>query len=478
MTMVVAQTLIRAEEVLDDQLSPACTLEWDHHFGNTDLIQAMRIVELAGPYHSVNPWEIEDAAGRHYLNVTGYSSLPFGERDPELIAFVRGVLERDRGICFPQQSASPWRAALAHNLIALLAEHAPSHADSEVHFANSGAEAVENALKFVRAARPHARYLLSFQGAYHGLTWMALSLTGSHDYQDPFRPLVPDIVHLPFGDYDAVEAKVRELGPGNVAGLILEPIQGEAGVIIPPEGYLRAVGELCHMHDILVVADEIQVGLGRTGHWFESLAQGLEPDILTLGKHLSGGLAPIGVTIARRGLCQRALCGMGCGRVASTYSGNTLAMAIGLKALELLVQHDMPTRAHRLGAEGLERLRAIQAAHPNLLDEVRGAGLLYALQFHPVLSPTWLKGQEALIGEFTGTVGLAVLHQAGVEGNLSLNDKRIVRLTPPLNIPEELFSALWDRVERVADLNHPAWRMMLHMHLHTLLGLAAMARSS
>jgi acetylornithine/succinyldiaminopimelate/putrescine aminotransferase len=475
--MAIAHKLIGAQTVLDEPLPTAQVLKWEKTSGNLSLIHAMEILDMAGPYTTASPWEIEDYHGIRRIDAFGYSALPFGDRDPELVEFLREFLERDRTQSLPQQSASVWRAALAHNLITLLADFAPSHADSEVHFASTGAEAVENGVKFMRAARPGARYLISFEGAYHGLTWMAMSLTGNREYQQPFEPLVPEVIHLPFGDYDAFEATIRGLGARNVAGVVLEPIQGEAGVIIPPSGYLRALGDVCRFHGILILADEIQVGLGRTGHWFESLAQGLEPDILTLGKHLSGGLVPIGVTIARRKLCQRVLAGLGCGRLASTYSGGALALAIGVKSLEMLMERDLPARAARLGGLGLNRLRALQAARPDLLDAVRGAGLLYAMQFHPVVPAAWAHGQEELVGELSGAVGESLLHHAGVEGCLSLNDKRIVRLTPALTIPEDLFETMLQRIERLADRNHPAWHMLLHTHLHTLIGLADMARA-
>lgn len=475
--MAVAASLIRAEDVLHDQLTAERAVTWDLTHGNADLIRALKALDMAGPFTVVSPWEVEDEHGARRINATGYSALPFGELYPELVAFVHEYLEQGRSMGLPQQSASRWRAALAHNLIALLAEFAPSHVDSEVHFASSGSEAVENAIKFVRASRPHARHLINFQRAYHGHTWMALSLTPSHAYQDLFRPLAPDVVTLPFGEITAVERTVAGLGADNIAAVVLEPIQGEAGVIVPPEGYLRAVGALCRRHGILVVADEIQVGLGRTGHWFESIAQGLEPDILTLGKHLSGGLVPIGVTIARRGLCQQAVGGLGCDRLAGTYSGSALAMAVGLKALELLVEQDLPARAGRLGVKGLARLRTIQERYPQLVEAARGTGLLFALQLRPIVSPQWLQTQAQLIGEFTGILGVRVLHQAGVEANLSLSDKRVVRVTPPLTIPEPLFDEMWDRIERAADLNSPAWRMVLHTPLHTLLGLADVVRA-
>jgi acetylornithine/succinyldiaminopimelate/putrescine aminotransferase len=346
-------------------------------FGNADLILAMQALDMAGPFRAVSPWELEDERGVRRINATCYSALPFGVRHPELTEFMREYFEHNRSMGLPQQSVSLWRAALQHNLITLLARFAPSHADSEILLSNSGAEAVETAIKFVRGGRPNARYLINFTAAYHGLTWMALSLTPNHDYQDIFKRLLPDVVTVPFGKIEAVRESIAGLAPENVAAVIVEPIQGEAGVIIPPFGFLRSLGELCREDGILVVADEIQTGLGRTGHWFESIAQGLEPDIVTLAKPLGGGLVPIGATIARRGLRKRTLGGLSCGRNTSTFGGNSLAAAVALRSLEMLIKDDLPARAAKIGERGLARLRAIQARYPDLLEEVRGAGMLY-----------------------------------------------------------------------------------------------------
>lgn len=465
---------ISAEEVLDGRLGADRTVQLDARHGNADLIRAVQLMDLAGPFTPVSPWELEDEHGVRRINASGYSALPFGDGYPELVEFIHGYLERSPELALPLQSASRWRAALAHNLISLLVEFAPSHADSEVHFSNSGSEAVENAMKFVRAARPRARYLINFQRAYHGHTLMALSLTPRHGYQDVFKPMVADVVTLPFGELEPLERTIAGLGPENVAAIVLEPIQGEGGVNIPPDGYLRALGELCRHHGILVVADEIQTGLGRTGHYFESLAQGLEPDILTLGKHLSGGMVPIGVTIARRELCRRAVGGLGFDRLAGTYSGNSLSMAIALKSLDLLVEQDLPARAQALGKQGLQRLQEIQARHPRLVQEVRGAGLLFALQLRPVFAPAWLHSRADQIDGLTAALGLSVLHQVGVHANMALNARRVVRLSPALTIPENLFEELWNRVERGADLNNPAWRMVAHSHLRALVGFAGL----
>ncbi len=465
---------ISAEEILHGDLGTEQALELDREHGNNDMIRTLQFLHMAGPFTPVSPWELEDDQGVRRINACGYSAMPFGNASPELVEFLHQYLEHNHDVGLPQQSASRWRAALAHNLIALLAEFAPSHADSQVHFANSGAEAVENAIKFVRASRPHARYLINFQHGYHGLTLMALSLTPNHTYQDLFKPLAADVVTLPFGEFDAVERAIAGLGPENVAAVVLEPIQGAGGVILPPEGYLQAIGHLCQRHAILVVADEIQTGLGRTGHWFESLAQGLEPDIITLGKHLSGGMVPIGVTIARRALCRRAVGGTGWGRLAGTYSGNSLAMAIAVKSLDLLIEHDLPARAQTLGQRGLQRLREIQTRHPRLVEEVRGAGMLFALQLRPVFAPAWLQSQADSIADLTSALGWSVLYQAGVQA--VLNVRGVLGLTPALTMPEELFEEMWNRVERAVDLNDPAWHLVMHTHLQTLLGLANLAR--
>jgi acetylornithine/succinyldiaminopimelate/putrescine aminotransferase len=247
---------------------------------------------------------------------------------------------------------------------------------------------------------------------------------------------------------------------------------------VPPAGYLAAVGEFCRRHEILVVADEVQTGLGRTGHWFESLAQGLEPDIITLGKHLSGGMAPIGVTIARRELCQRAIGGLGCDRIAGTYSGNSLSTAIALKSLELLVQHDLPARAQALGRRGGERLHEIAAAAPQFVEEVRAAGMLFALQLRPILGANGhRRGQDAL-DELTTSLGMSALHEGGVEANMALNATRVVRLSPALTIPDDLFDEMWNRVEQTALRNNPSWRLLMHTHARTLLGVADLAHTT
>lgn len=456
-------------------LAPRRTVELESRHGNGDLIKVLDILGIGGPFRVRSPWELEDERGRRLIHAGGYAALPFGESYGPLLEFVRECLDSGLGMGFAQQSASEWRAALETNLVALLSSFAPSHADSQVFFSNSGAEAVEAALKFVRAARPKARVVINFTRAYHGKTFGALSLTPNEEYQGPFKPLPGDVHTLPFGDATALEAAIERLGPDDVAGIFVEPVQGEAGVIAPPPEFLPALGELARRHDIPVVADEIQTGLGRTGHWFASLAAGLEPDIITLAKPLSGGLVPIGATMVRREIAQRLLGGLGSKRHSNTFGGGSLAAAVAVRALELIIEEGLIERAREQGARGLERLREIQARYPGYIEEVRGAGMLFALKLRPVVRPSLLPGQEELISTLGSVLALRALHLNGVHACFTLNHSQIVRLTPALNMPAEVFDELFDRVERTARANRGSWRMLPGTPVTRLVRLARVA---
>jgi acetylornithine/succinyldiaminopimelate/putrescine aminotransferase len=466
---------VNSADVLSERYSAGAALSDEMRHGNGDLIRALEALGVAGPFKTVSPWVLADETGKEKINAGGYAAIPFGDRYPPLVRFVQDYLEHDRAMGLPQQSAASWRAALETNLVALLATFAPSHADSRVFFSNSGAEAIETAIKFVKAARPKAKEIINFKGAYHGKTFGALALTPNAEYQDMFRPLMPNVTTLPYGDLMALETAVRRLGAAAVAAVIVEPTQGEAGVISPPDGFLRGLGELCGRHGILVIADEIQTGLGRTGHWFASIAAGLEPDIVTLAKPLGAGITAVGATIARRGIFGKTLAGFSSKRHSNTFGGNSLAMAIGVKALEMLVQENLPERSRTLGAQGLERLRALQGKYPNLLENTRGAGMLMALQFRTVIPPRIIPGLEELIGELSGALGLRTVYEGGVIANLSLSSKRVVRLTPALNIPEDLFSEMFNRIEQTCERSPTANHMLRRTPVDRLYRLGRLA---
>lgn len=443
--------------------------------GNGDLMRVLDALGIAGPFTRVSPWELKDERGRSLIHAGGYAALPFGEAPPDLVAAAQAYLADLQRPSFAQQALSDWRAALETNLVALLASQAPSHAKSRVLFSNSGAEAIEIAMKILRAARPKAPWILTFTGAYHGKTFGALSVTPTVEYQRAFRPLLPGVRVLPYGDANAVEREVLTLGTDQVAGVILEPVQGEGGVVTPPASFLSALDDLRQQHGILVVADEIQSGLGRTGHWFASVQGGLDPDVVTLAKPLSGGLVPIGATIARSELMKTMLPGFSSRRHSSTFAGNALAMVVGMHALEKLVDGRFDERARVVGERGLTRLRALAERFPSLIAEVRGVGMLYALVLRDVLSPALLGGRPELARLLASGLGVRTLHEGGVHAIISLAASGVVRLTPALDMPEEIEDALWTRVESVAERHPQAWRMGVAAGPARLTRLAALA---
>jgi ornithine--oxo-acid transaminase len=244
---------------------------------------------------------------------------------------------------------------------------------------NTGAEAVETALK---AARKWARdvkgvpdgqaEIIACDGNFAGRTISIVSFSSEPLYRAGFGPLTPGFVMVPYGDADALEAAITP----NTAAFIVEPIQGEGGVIIPPEGYLRRVRELCSRHNVLLIADEIQTGLGRTGRLFGCDHEGVRPDVVTIGKALSGGFYPVSAVLSSA----EVLGVFGPGTHGSTFGGNPLACAVAREALHVLVDEDLVRNAATMGAYFMARLAEIESPH---VRELRGRGLLIGVELHP-----------------------------------------------------------------------------------------------
>ncbi|GAG27651.1 unnamed protein product, partial [marine sediment metagenome] len=244
----------------------------------------------------------------------------------------------------------------------------------------------------------------------------ALSVSGREVYRKPFAPLVPRVVHVPFGEADALAAAVGE----ETAGVILEPIQGEGGVIIPPDDYLPAARAICDKAGALLIADEVQTGLGRTGAMFACEQSGVVPDIVCLAKALGGGVMPIGAfsSTPKIWACMEENPLIH----SSTLGGNPLACAAGLSSVREIQRQELPARAIRLGEHALGRLRQIQQAQPDLILEVRGRGLLIGLQFTD--------------SDIAGLV-IAGLAQRRVVAAYTLNNPEVIRVEPALTIPED-----------------------------------------
>ncbi|MCD0481275.1 acetylornithine transaminase [Streptacidiphilus sp. ASG 303] len=288
-----------------------------------------------------------------------------------------------------------------------------------VYFSNSGAEAVECAFKIAR--RTGRTHMVATAGGFHGRTMGALALTGQPAKQEPFRPLPGDVTHVPYGDAEALRAAVTTA----TAAVVVEPIQGENGVVPAPDGYLAAAREITRATGTLLVLDEIQTGVGRTGHWFAHQALGVEPDVVTLAKGLGGGL-PIGATVAfgeAAGLLTP-------GQHGSTFGGNPVVCAAALAVLDTIAADGLLDRAEQLG----ERLRkGVEALGDPLVSHVRGAGLLLGIV---LTQPVAARVQDAA-------------QEAGFLVNACVPDT--VRLAPPLVVGEEDVDALVEALPRILD---------------------------
>jgi putrescine aminotransferase len=352
-----------------------------------------RVMKLSGSPVEVSAEgvTIVDHNGKSYLDFAGgYGVFTLGYRHPRVVAAVRAQL--DAMALSGRTMFNPLLGRLAKRL----AELTPG--DLKISFfANSGTEAVEGALKLARAATKRAKFV-GTQGAFHGKTFGALSVSGREAFRAPFAPLLADVVFAPFGDLTALAALVDD-----AAAVIVEPVQGEGGVNVPPPEYLRGVRELCDRSGALFIADEVQTGLGRCGALFACDLAGVVPDVMTLAKGLSGGVMPIGAYVARPGVWNAAYAKLAC--------------AAALAALDVLVEDDLAANARARGAELLAGAREIAARYPDAIAEVRGVGLLV--------------GVELRNEGYGGTI-IPELLKRGVTAAWTLNQQRVIRLEPPL----------------------------------------------
>ena len=356
-----------------------------------------------------------DADGRRYLDLlAGIAVNALGHGHP---AVVDAVTRQARdGIHISNFFASPAQIALAERLLAV----ADAPDGSRVFFANSGTEAIEAAVKLARrTGRPE---IVAMEGAFHGRTTGALALTHKAAYREPFEPLLPGIVHVPYAEPDALRAAVGE----RTAAVVLEPVQGEAGVVVPPPGYLTAVRDITRDAGALMVVDEIQTGIGRTGRWFAFQEEDVVPDAVTVAKGLGGGV-PVGALIT---FGPDVSAPLGPGQHGTTFGGNPLAAAAGLAVLATidaqgLLDHVTATGAH-LAA------RIAELGHP-LVSGVRGRGLLRAVTLtEPIAAQAMAAAREA------GFIVNAVQPDA-------------LRLAPPLVITAEELDTFVDALPGILD---------------------------
>ncbi len=364
---------------------------------------------------------VTTSTGREFLNCGGYGVFIAGARHPVVVKAVLDQLNSHP--VATRIFLEPQLALAADALVA----RAPSGLE-RVHFGCSGADAVETAIKIARSQG--RRRLISAVNGFHGKTMGALSLTANEIFQRPFRPLLPAVTHVPYGDAQALGHVLAE-SPGECC-VIIEPVQGEAGVIVPPPGYLREVAALCREHGALFVLDEIQTGLGRLGAWWGASREDVTPDVLLAGKGLGGGVLPVSAAIATRAAFS--VFDKDPYLHTSTFSGAPLAMAAVRGALTAIEEHGLVDRAALLGEAMLPEITRILTRHfGSLVREVRGAGLLIGAEF----------SVPGLAGDL-----LIELAEQGVIANHSLNSHLVLRLTPPAILTDAELTFLYEALDR------------------------------
>jgi len=359
---------------------------------------------------------VTTATGQQYLDfLGGFGVFSLGHRHPRVVEAVHQQLDR-----MPLSTRTFFNEPQA-----LLAERLAQVTPGDLRytfFSNSGTEAVEAALKMARIASGKTDFV-STVGSFHGKTLGSLAVTGREKYRKPFEPLLPGVTFVQFDDLDVVANAITN----STAAVIVEPVQGEGGIIPASPGYLAGLRRLCSDRDVLLIVDEVQTGLGRTGRLFAVEHDSIAPDILTLGKALGGGVMPIGATLSTPAIWDRVF-GANPYIHTSTFGGNQLACAAGLAAIEATLDEDLPDCAVARGAQLLAGLQAVQREMPHTLLEARGQGLMIGVEF-----------------AITDVAELTIngMARRGIIAAYTLNNPKVIRFEPPLIVtPDQIDIAM------------------------------------
>ncbi|MBW2594121.1 MAG: putrescine aminotransferase [Deltaproteobacteria bacterium] len=352
----------------------------------------------------------KDTHGNEFIDcLGGFGVYTAGHRNPEIVKAVQAQL--NRYALHSQELVDPLRGYLA-KLVSMCTPGDLKYA----FFCNGGAEAVEMALKLARLASGKHYYISTVNG-FHGKSMGAVSATGKGTYRKPYLPIIQGVQHVEFGNAEAAEAAIKNLiAVGEtVAGMIVEPIQGEAGIVLPPDGYLKQLREICDKYGVFLIFDEIQTGMGRTGTLWACEDYDVVPDILTFGKAFGGGVMPITGIIARPHLWTDELKDNPWVLGSPTFGGNPLACAAAIAAIKFTIENDLPGQIREKGNYFMGKLAELQKKHSIIVD-VRGKGFLIGLEYP------------------TPEIGWAVskgLFKRGIMTGGTLNNARVNRIEPP-----------------------------------------------
>jgi len=432
--------ILKIDEAL--HLSREKVKEYHKSYLNASLAGMLGLLDLDKVFGRAAGVSVWDTEGREYLDfLGGFGALNLGHNHPAVLAALEKVRDLPNLI---QSSLGTLAAALANNL----AKITPGNLQRSF-FCNSGCEAVEGALKLARAATGRKEFIYC-RNSFHGKSFGALSVTGREKYQKPFEPLLPGCTAIPFGDADALE---YELKKGKAAAFVVEPIQGEGGINIPPAGYLAQAGKLCSKYGTLFIVDEVQTGFGRTGTMFACEQEGVVPDILCLAKSLGGGIMPIGAYVTTDEIWKKAYGSMDKALLhTSTFGGNTWAAAAAIAAIQVTCEENLAAAAKEKGDYFLQGLQGLKERFP-LVKDVRGRGLLIGLEFNqPGGLAARLSGglTDRLAGEYTGSlVAGELLNKHGIITAYTLNNPNVIRLEPPLTVTYEQIDKVLGALEDI-----------------------------
>lgn len=384
------------------------TIEKYEKYVNPAMAKLFRYMGLATVEWDAKGSIVTDLKGDQYLDLLGgYGMFSAGHCHPKIVAAAKEQLDR-MGMSTKILLNKPMA-----DLSELLAQVTPGDLTYSF-FGNSGTEAVEAALKLARMAKKKPG-IISTKGAFHGKSLGALSATGRDVFKGPFTPLVPGFKHVPYGDVDAIEQAID----ADTAAVIIEPIQGEGGVIVPPKGYMKAIREICDRRGVLMIVDEVQTGMGRTGKLFAVEHEDVVPDILCLAKALGGGVMPIGAIVARPQLWDSFVEAPFIHT--STFGGGPLACATAIAAIKVITEENLPHQAEVRGNQFLSALKKMQAQYPTIVAEVRGMGLIIGIEFT----------DEGFAG-YT----ISEMVNRKIIAAYTLNNPKVIRIEPPLVITE------------------------------------------
>lgn len=413
---------------MDKNLIVSDTIEKYEKYINPSVARLFRFMGLATIEWEAEGTIIRDIDGKEYIDcLGGYGVFSLGHRNAKVVDAVKYQLDT-----MPLSSKVLFDKPMA-DLAEKLAQVTPGDLQYSF-FVNSGAEAVEGALKLARVHTGKHK-IISTINSFHGKTMGALTATGRDMFRDPFQPLLSGFSHVPFDNIDAMKQAIDH----DTAAIIVEPVQGEGGIIVPSDDYLPAVRKLCDEYSALLICDEVQTGFGRTGKMFAVDHYGVVPDIIATAKALGGGVMPIGAFTARASVWEKYITSPFLHT--STFGGNPLACAAAIATLEVIEEDKLVQRSAEQGSYFIAGLQKLQASYPDVIKEVRGKGLMIGIE---------------LTKEGIGGLMMSELVNNGVLVAYTLNNPKVIRIEPPLIIGREqidiVLKVVADAIEKAQEM--------------------------